>query len=744
MATSSTPPDTQKKSTIPLSDVSCTAAGSFQWNLEKDKDEKAPVFHYNNLAVYICGEDGFKQIAKDIQAAEESIDIVCWGFDPAMELIRDPGLNGRDADTWPRGVTWGDLLRDATGGKLASKKKIKVRLLAWHDPMGSAIAGNMPGYKKGAAYELKAASGRGMAAAFAPRGESPALPEPTEVSDKREVFNSHFFRDVVAGKIDGLSMRTRGSIHDDVMASYKKAAHDRGGNPDFTERLAFELLATHHQKTIVIDYDGAHPRAYVMGLNSVTDYWDTQEHIFNDPRRGRNFEGDDKDHSVGTDWERVSSGQPTLKPYQDYACRLEGEAVMAVFTNFAEGWDKARIGEKCAGSNIGRKFDLKRPPKNLTQNLKAPLQSAQIVRTMPTNEGGERSIERLYYQASSFARHYLYIENQYFQNPEWVNAIKKHRDEFVKGFSAAQLAMAKLPILHVMVVTPTPERPQMVPRTHDTVKALGQGDSMPDQDKGIEAELKRHREATARYEQAMARGNLDPDNAPAPLSPQATDSLAQGEKVGIAKQLSTLGIRTLVASLWSYDPGWILTNTSVGKKAEEETRRYRQALTEWERYQAEQADARARSINAGGWGGSADSRIRPLPPPERSKELQKATAQRYREIYIHAKLMVIDDSMFTLGSANLNLRSFAVDSEINIASDDAVTAKDLRQRVWKQHTNKQFDGGSDATDQRVIYKTFSNWETEASENADKKAVGESLSSFLIAFHDERTSLIRGG
>lgn len=55
------------------------------------------------LIVDICGKDGFAAIARDIAAAKESIDLVCWGFDPGMELDRN-GYN------WPGEDTFGDLL----------------------------------------------------------------------------------------------------------------------------------------------------------------------------------------------------------------------------------------------------------------------------------------------------------------------------------------------------------------------------------------------------------------------------------------------------------------------------------------------------------------------------------------------------------------------------------------------------------------------------------------------------------
>ena len=135
-------PETQQPSTIPLSDVTRKATGTAQWLLEDTLvDKNVPILHFNNLSVHICGEDSFKRIAEDIQNAEVSIDIICWGFDPAMELVRKPG-------PWKRGDTWGDLLRDATEGKLKSKskRKVQVRVLAWNSPVISAAAGNMPGY----------------------------------------------------------------------------------------------------------------------------------------------------------------------------------------------------------------------------------------------------------------------------------------------------------------------------------------------------------------------------------------------------------------------------------------------------------------------------------------------------------------------------------------------------------------------------------------------------------------------
>ncbi|MBX9432544.1 phosphatidylserine/phosphatidylglycerophosphate/cardiolipin synthase family protein, partial [Ralstonia pseudosolanacearum] len=44
-------------------------------------------------------------------------------------------------------------------------------------------------------------------------------------------------------------------------------------------------------------------------------------------------------------------------------------------------------------------------------------------------------------------------------------------------------------------------------------------------------------------------------------------------------------------------------------------------------------------------------------------------------VYVHAKLMIVDDVFMTLGSANINTRSMQVDSELNICHEHSgVTA----------------------------------------------------------------------
>lgn len=54
-------------------------------------------------------------------------------------------------------------------------------------------------------------------------------------------------------------------------------------------------------------------------------------------------------------------------------------------------------------------------------------------------------------------------------------------------------------------------------------------------------------------------------------------------------------------------------------------------------------------------------------------------------IYVHAKVAIIDDEWFMIGSANLNRRGLALDSEMNAQSIDAAGARALRLRLWSEH-----------------------------------------------------------
>jgi phosphatidylserine/phosphatidylglycerophosphate/cardiolipin synthase-like enzyme len=130
-------------------------------------------------------------------------------------------------------------------------------------------------------------------------------------------------------------------------------------------------------------------------------------------------------------------------------------------------------------------------------------------------------------------------------------------------------------------------------------------------------------------------------------------------------------------------------------------------------------------------------------------EFNQARRQwRYREIYIHSKLLLVDDGFFTLGSANLNQRSMAADSEINLATNDPRHATALRKRIWSQLTDGKYDGGS-ATRQE-IEQTLNDWVKLMNENKDKQKAQspdpkkKQMKGFIVPLDDGRSSTTRYG
>jgi phospholipase D1/2 len=89
------------------------------------------------------------------------------------------------------------------------------------------------------------------------------------------------------------------------------------------------------------------------------------------------------------------------------------------------------------------------------------------------------------------------------------------------------------------------------------------------------------------------------------------------------------------------------------------------------------------------------SKHQAFPGPEESR-VQRVTASRRYMIYVHSKLMIVDDRYVILGSANLNERSLhgGRDSEICLGlwpgarehTEVAVReARRLRVRLWREH-----------------------------------------------------------
>lgn len=664
-------PKTQNPNTVHIDEACRIADFTVQWRLECD-DVTHPTTANNALKVLNCGQDAFASIARDIETAVASIDLVCWGFDPGMELVRSIGENAG----WPRGQPFGSLLHAAAG------RGVKVRLLIWHDRLGSAKQNNMPGYSgdQRAGYWVNPTSTASEDLAM--RGvikAPPAFGAQDWRTDEqlRHDYCVQWWRGVMA-RDSQIEVKLRGgSSAEEVQGSLNAPGNEEeppsevGGSAlgIASEKNLLEKFPTHHQKTILIDYawqQGEKAVGYVMGLNSITDYWDTDEHLFDTPLRER-------------DWARKSATAAALPrdvlvsrdPFQDYACRIRGPALQGVNNNFVQAWVRA--------GGAARADDTGKLPARLKQ-VARPGSGVQIVRTQP-QEGPDKTIKKFYWQAASNARNYIYIENQYFYYEAWVRHLKKMRAAFMKGEQLGGLRFGENKLLHLIAVIPSPEDDGMIPRTYDMVKSLGEGNSMPNQHKAMQTYVDRWE----RWEQLDEQQRKDRRNTPLLHGNPIYESARNVEapvKNHVTGELKGLGMKVLLVRLVTQNKG------------------------------------------------------KPMPRPE----------QNFRQIYIHSKLMLIDDAVITLGSANLNVRSMAVDSELNMITDDHREAKALRQKMWGLHTGgyATTDGGDGSP--AAIKSAFADWikVMDLNRRIALGSKGGYISGFVIPFHDQREIYFRHG
>jgi phosphatidylserine/phosphatidylglycerophosphate/cardiolipin synthase-like enzyme len=76
-----------------------------------------------------------------------------------------------------------------------------------------------------------------------------------------------------------------------------------------------------------------------------------------------------------------------------------------------------------------------------------------------------------------------------------------------------------------------------------------------------------------------------------------------------------------------------------------------------------------------------------------------------RPIYVHSKLMIVDDRILMVGSANFWPPSFTRDSELNLCIWDATLAARTRERLWREHLQEATAAGLD--DWRSLARTSS-------------------------------------
>jgi phosphatidylserine/phosphatidylglycerophosphate/cardiolipin synthase-like enzyme len=617
---------------------------SSPWWVRTSKHGTYPPRHACEIKTLICGEEVFGSIHADLLNAQRSVDIITWGFDPGMVLVRNGGAED--------GIRYGDLLKQIA---TRAENPVMVRLLLWHDNAASyAIQKNNPGL-----YGCRIPTIGGYAGYFG------------ETHDR---YNREWFDEIMAGKVPKIVLHTR-----EIALDFRgPALADERYKSSAINGTLGSIYPTHHQKMILIDYETPSCAVgYVMGHNSTTDFWDTVEHRFQCSRRETLYKKNPADAVSQWDtvkdeaWDlydrqmsRDQSGQAsrrraeriveftkkcafTAKPYQDVSLRVRGPVLYDLNHNFCYGWAESEQATSTlfnalwmtplglaakAALAVAKAIDKgpeKTPPLvQSRQHLKAAdfilrdgQHSAQLIRTYPAYK--EKSIKECYANLTRLTQHYIFIQNQYIQYEDWA----AHLTSCVEKLRSAGYTKP----IYVFILTSTPEADGMDLATYDIALKLGRSDTM----------VAEHAETVKHAKQ---------DKTKTPIT---------------AEELEKRGIKALMGSMWSGAP-------------------------------------------------------------------KPKSADDYEETYIHAKVAIVDDAAFTVGSANLNVRSMALDSELNLLSQAKDVAFELRRKLFKQCTNNE--GPAQFGDMK---KTFGDWLTLMGKNTEAMANGSSLKGQIATFHVDR-------
>lgn len=681
-----------------------------------------PPRHGIHITPLINGEVAFAAVHDAIQRAEKSVEIISWGFDPAMrfkpggdrigELLDQRGRFGVKVRT----LIWKNILANLkentvigdgvggsggtaigsgmTRGKPASDEELsslEFRLQMHRHELDKLRAGELPYYSSEHRFrqreqELQSAIAR-MEAELEGYNRFGGSGGPKRSPEEQE-FTRNWFRKVHKGWMQNVEFRTRdfGSTVslNPLFRGALKIESERidllsrlldGEAPDATWKqiLALSFFPSHHQKMVLVDYeDPALAVGFVMGHNMHRNYWDTSAHLFNDKEAGR------------------SSG---FGPWQDLSLKVCGPVLHDLNHNFCAAWDRETPWVKRWFSDglLQQRQSIK--PRHFKP---AGSSQAQICRTQP-QEGAETSILEIYRKAIGNVRNYIYFENQYFRYADFGRQLGE--------LAARYMAAGRKQDLYIFVVTNTPDDAGFSSSTYEMLQALGQEQLMPQAQRDLVEKTLRKRSRLA-YRQAnlhrdpyVRRSQLNEIDA---LEREIAELEVKGVTPEVEERLGGLR-KEDIPELAKPKPG-----------EDDDKKPY--TLKDMPGLKVAIGSLTACS-------------------PEPGQTLPDGQRAYFRNIYVHSKLLVVDDVFSLLSSANINTRSLHGDSELGLATPDPKLARQWREELWSLHTD---DSINDVTGRCDAKQNFDWWNSVMDKNWKNKGAGQPLMAHLTRFWDVET------
>ena len=652
-----------KQTNIPCTPNTQRATTSENWYLltqnvkpdyQREDEEYTPSLA--SMKTLVNGETAFDMLYEKILHAKSSVDIIIWGFQPSMFFRRKSYKDPNTGQT-TEPMCIGDLLI-----KKALEDNVQVKILVWSMWLGvqtfmEANMGNISGTYKdhvgcGVTEEqmwyddwwykvvMRQVSPQELLTFCQTKPHNMNL-FGTEIGEPYD----RLFRFCKSGNLN-LQVKKRS-------VAMSGRAENAGG---FIRGMVFLVSASHHQKTVLIDYEQPDKAVgFVLEHNMLDNYWDTNQHVVAqaEPNTGKNYIGN----------------------YQDTSCMVSGEVLWHINHNFCQSWDRwtnimlpgwfdftarAKYWENLTEKRSGIKKEVFKPADFGTVSM------AQILRTYDLPE--REDIRRMYLQNIKKATRYIYTENQYFRWPKLV-------EEFAENWKKVRCWGRKEPMYWFVITNSTDEGVgKGTEKTNEMLELLGRQDVMPRVAKAENSELdfeyddkydKQVEELEKQVEEAKKGCQCSPQEY-AELQQKLEEAKARQEQANyeaaqkLRNDMNVPGLRTVIATIVAKD--------------------------EWQ------------------------------------------------EVYVHSKVTVIDDVFMFIGSANLNLRSMHLDTELGIITECRQVAQDLRQQLWGWHTAKDSEANPPLLDaHKDVENAFMRWEELINKNREGKRYGNKPTHPLCGF-----------
>lgn len=679
-----------------------------KWLLCPEKDSNVIYPHRENIEItpLINGKEAFGALEDAIKNAKDTIDIICWGFDPSLRL------------SGPKGeLRYGELLEQK------AKAGVQVRVMIWYSMQGDVLSEkSLPDYRspqrtfgqdevnkkiKEAHEALNKAQRKYQEAVNLWRTQDISnVDDPfwqkkdsvwkleqlkKDMENKQAqfetlynqaythrrgtpnlqyddfMFNTKWYQRAKQGAVKNLAFTTRDIK--DVLAVAEMTKGSEMPSEGVAQFLAGHNNATHHQKMVLIDYTQPNQAVgFVMGHNMQKNYYDDERHAFNSDVR-----------------------YPGFRPWQDISTRVRGSVLLDLNDNFSNAWDKeipydlwsnkkTRIGDKRSAVTIE---ELSKAAQKKT-GYHCP--TAQICRTEYSVT--DKSILRAYERALGNATDFIYSENQYFRYTPFAKQLKKYA-ELRKSCNTPN-------DLYWFVITNNPNSKGETPNTFDMLSVLGQGERLPKLARDERQKLLELRRMKQKLE----------SSTPVGYQKKQIDSLLKKTTEDLAK----LEQKYADGNGKQHGVDW----AEMEKKNQEEIK---DVLDTDDPHQAFELH-NSQGLNV---------HIATL-----TSCTSASKNNLYTQIYVHSKLLLVDDVFFLLGSANINKRSMEQDTELAIATPTPALASHCRNRLWQMHTKKVKNTTQD---------NFEHWDKLMGRNWKAMNRGNQLIGTLTHFYDAAAARI---